>query len=241
MAAAQLAAPLAGVPLYDGVVVEDPYRYLSPAPNQAGSPTEHASTVNVIGSTSPQFVAATTESPPQAQLISSPGAFAVETGVVALTISIKPVPLPDAPRDEEVAGNVYRFAVIDQAGRPVPIGSGTSPTVVLRAPQGFLSATIGQFANGSWHDIPSQPAGLAGIFAATVSQLGDYALLAAPASGPLGLDPTLVVAGVVVVGALLGLAVLAWRRGRAKAMPAVTHDRRRLPPAPGSRRRGGKR
>ena len=40
--AAQLIAPLRSPPLYDGVVIEEPYRYLSPPPGQptpGGRPT----------------------------------------------------------------------------------------------------------------------------------------------------------------------------------------------------------
>ncbi len=80
IALAQLAAPFGSPPLYDGVVVQEPYRYLSPGPGQLGSPTSYRSTLPVTGIASPVFVAATTESPPQAQLIAESGAFVLPPG-----------------------------------------------------------------------------------------------------------------------------------------------------------------
>src|SRR6202008_1664103 len=90
----QFTAPFRSLPLYDGVIVQEPYRYLAPSSGQAGSPTSYAGTQPIHGATSPAFVAATTESPPQAQLIAPAGAFVVPAGVTALSISIQPVAVP---------------------------------------------------------------------------------------------------------------------------------------------------
>jgi hypothetical protein len=86
---AQVAAPLGSPPLYDGAVVQEPYRYLTPIQGPGGSPTSFHASPAVRDATSPQFVAATTESPPQAKLIAKPGAFVLPAGTT--TVSIDPV------------------------------------------------------------------------------------------------------------------------------------------------------
>src|SRR5665213_3954149 len=62
-------------PLYDGVVPEDPYRYLAPAAGQPGDAPAYSGTIAVTGTTTPNIVASTSEIPPQAQPIASPEAF----------------------------------------------------------------------------------------------------------------------------------------------------------------------
>ena len=65
--AAQLIAPLRSPPLYDGVVIEEPYRYLSPPPGQPGSPTSYEQTLPLDGGASPSAVAAGAAAPPAAR------------------------------------------------------------------------------------------------------------------------------------------------------------------------------
>jgi len=240
MAIAQLAAPLGSPPLYDGVVVQEPYRYLAPGSGQAGSPSSFTSPVPVDGTTSPQFVGATTENPPQAQLIASPGAFVIPTGVGALNVSIEPVaesaPAPNGP----IAGNVYRFTVADQAGNPLAIAPAKLPTLILRAPDGILAATIARYSGSGWQEVPTQSSGQPGIYYANVNALGDYALIAASASGVFGLDTGLVVAAVVAAGiSAFGLGFLVTRRRKAPA--AVRPVPQQPRPRPSKRRSGGRR
>jgi hypothetical protein len=240
MAIAQLAAPQGSAPLYDGVVVQDPYRYLAPGSGQADSPTSFTSAVPVDGTTSPQFVAATTENPPQAQLIASPGAFVVPTGVAAINVSIEPVPASAPAPNGPIAGNVYRFAVADQAGTPLTIVPAKLPTLILRAPDGFLSATIARYSGTGWEALPTQPSGQPGIVYANVSVLGDYALIATAPSGVFGLDTGLVVAAVVAAGlSAFVLGFLITRRRRAPAVVRPVPQQRR--PRPSKRRSGGRR
>src|SRR5207248_2847048 len=80
IAVARISEGPSPAPLFDGVVNQEPYRFVSPAPNQPGSPTSFHATEPVAGDKSPQFVAATTESPPQAQLVAGPGAFPLLAG-----------------------------------------------------------------------------------------------------------------------------------------------------------------
>ena len=240
---AQVGAPLASPPLYDGVVLQDPYNYLAPAPGQKGSPTSVHSSPRVDGSTSPQFVAATTESPPQAQLIALPGAFELGAGATSLSISIEPAAAAAAPpADRRISGNAYRFAVADQAGSALPINPGTLPTLVLRSPDSLSGATIWRLAGATWQELPTQPSGQPGIYTTNVTELGDFALIVpvVPGADTPGIDARLVVFGalpalltVVLLGALLW-----WRRRRLRVVAAPP---RRVAPPPSHRRRGGRR
>jgi hypothetical protein len=240
MGLAQLAAPLGSPPLYDGVVVQDPYRYLAPGPGQAGSPTSFTSPVPVDGTTSPQFVAATTENPPQAQLIASPGAFVLPAGVTALNVSIEPVPPAAPPADGPIAGNVYRFTVTDQTGAPLAIEPAKLPTLILRAPDGALAVTIARYSSAGWQKLPTQSSGQPGIYYANVNVLGDYTLVATPASGVFGLDTGLVLAAVVaaVLSALVLGFLITRRRTPSAAVRPEPQQRR---PRPSKRRSGGRR
>ena len=57
--AVQVRAPV-GVPLYDGVVTAEPYRYLHPTGGQVGDPASASSTEDVSSTQSPVFALATT-------------------------------------------------------------------------------------------------------------------------------------------------------------------------------------
>jgi len=206
-ALAQLLVPSGRAPLYDGVVVQEPYRYLSPGPGQENSPTSYRATLPVASGRSSAIAAATQELPPQAQLIAAPGAFVVPPGATALTVTIEPVP-PLAPG--EVQGNVYRIQVTDQAGAVLMPASGAVPKVVLRAPDEPVRARIGRFAGGAWQDLPTQHGGQPGIFVANPTALGEFAVLGAAVSAPgAGLDLRLVAIGVLVALASAGLLLFA--------------------------------
>jgi len=214
-AVAQLVAPLGSPPLYDGVVVQDPYRYLVPGPTQVGSPTSFTASLAIAGSTSPQFVGATTESPPQAQLIAQPGAFVLPAGTTAMTVSIEPVAAPASPSTGPIVGNVYRFRVLDQAGATVAINPSTLPTLLLRAPEGVTDAVIARFSDRAWHELPTEPSGQPGIAISNVDALGDFALIALPTPGVFGLDPRLLsVAAAAAVLSAVVLGILMSRRQR---------------------------
>jgi hypothetical protein len=238
--AAQLIAPLGSPPLYDGVVVGEPYRYLAPGPGQVGSPTSFSSQLPVAGTTSPQIVAATTESPPQAQLIAAPGAFVIPTGVGSLDVSVEPVAAQASPSDGPIAGNVYRFAVSDPTGTALTVNTRTLPTVVLRAPDGVIDATIGRYVGAGWQELPTEPSGQPGIYLTNASALGDFALIATPNPGLLGLDPRLVATG-VVTGVLSALAI-GYLQARSRRQPITSSGASHQgPPWPPKRRRARRR
>ena len=74
--------PARNVPaaLYDGVVVEDPYRYLDPPAGALGDPASATATAQVESGSVAQLYAATSEVPPQAQVITEQGALIVPDG-----------------------------------------------------------------------------------------------------------------------------------------------------------------
>ena len=197
IAAAQVLAPLDRPPLYDGVVVEEPYRYLAPGPGQAGDPTSYAGTEPVIGPASPAFAAATAEGPPQAQLIAQAGAFSIPEEATGMAVTIMPV-APEPPG--AIPGNAYRFSVTDEAGAPVPVATGSFVTLLLRAPTGLTEVTIVQLVDGGWTPVPTLRAGEPDAYDINVDVLGVFAIQGTVA--PVGTDPGPLVQVVGILAAL---------------------------------------
>jgi len=216
---AQVARPTVA-PLYDGVVVIEPYRYVAPTSGEAGPPTSYDATIRISGATSPSIPAATTENPPQAQLIVPPGGIALTASATAIHVTIRPVAPSGDEADPLVAGNVYRIAITDQAGVPLGPTTGTLWTVVLRAPGGVTDATVGRFSAGSWAQLatstPSQP----GIFLANASSVGDFAILVPAAGGPFGLDPGIAAAALVIAAVGVVITISSWLQRRRSTRPA---------------------
>ena len=230
IAATQLLVPVGQPPLYDGVVVEEPYRYLSPGPGEAGDPSSYAGSQAVDGAASPAFSAATSETPPQAQLIAQAGAFTVPPGTTALRVAIAPVPPEPA---DEIAGNAYRIAVTDAAGAAVPVASGSFVTLILRAPPGLTGVTIVSLASGTWQALPSLRGGQPDAFVVNVDTLGEFATRGTVEAQGFDLGPWLRAVGalaalgsVVVVIALL----LPIRRPRRPSKPPVRGAKARKGP-----------
>jgi hypothetical protein len=236
----QVAAPV-GVPLYDGVVIPDPYRYLHPTGNELGDPNSYTATEDVTGNQSPVFAAATDESPPQAQIVAMQDAFQLNAGTTSLNVSITPVDPVAPPTNGTIAGNVYRFAVTDDAGQPVaPKSCEACRTLVLRAPDGVTEGRVQHFAEGAWTDVKTDHAGLAAMYQSNLDALGDFAVVTgATAGGPSGgLDP-LIFGGIALAAFFAVVAGLFWYRRRPPPVPVV-----RLGPGRGrmpSKRRGPRR
>jgi hypothetical protein len=224
----QVAAPV-GVPLYDGVVVQEPYRFLHPTGDQAGEPTSYTSSEAIVDGVSPIIAAATEESPPQAQVIAQEDAFEVPEGVTSLEVSITPIEPPPPPPEGTIAGNVYRLAVTDQAGNAVPVKPCEAClSLVLRAPDGIEIATLKRFADGTWTDVETLHAGVVGMYQANATVMGDYAVIATDAADS-GLDLTVVALGVgiaLVVAAFIGLLVV---RARPAPSPVPRPGRAGVP------------
>jgi LPXTG-motif cell wall-anchored protein len=224
--AAQAAAPV-GVPLYDGVVIQEPYRYLEPGSGQDGTPTSASLQTEAAGQDglSKPFVAATQEYPPQAQLIAAAGAFVAPPGA-QLVVRIEPVRPTSLPVGSRLAGNVYRIAVMDAAGSAVAINPQHPPTVSLRAPVEVTTAKLVRATGDGWQVLPTEHGGLFGLFASEVTELGEFALIT-PDTGP---DLLPVVVGLGAAVALAGVAgFLVLRRRRAMAPPPEPSRRQGAP------------
>ncbi len=214
-ALAQFAAPPAKPPLYDGLSVPDPYRYLVPASGQRGDPGSATASAAVKDGRSPAFSVATGEQPPQAQLLAAPGALVLPAGTTDVRIAITPVVTPaQAPRDGQIAGNVYRVQVTNQAGVALTAPASARVSVALRAPGGYLSlASVERLSPAGWERLPSATE-VESLVLAVATSFGDFALVVPPSAGAgdapsSGLPTTLVMAvlaAIVLVAALLGLA-----------------------------------
>lgn len=216
--AVQLREPV-GVPLYDGAVVTEPYRFLNPVGGQVGAPTSFESTPRVNGSQSPTFAAATMESPPQAQLIALQDAFELTPGTTQLRVTITPVAPEVAPTVGSIAGNVYRFVVTDQAGKPLaPKLCDGCRSLVLRAPEGGGDVMIQHVKGGAWADAGSLHTGAIGMYQANPDELGDFALITRTRDA--GFDPILVAVLALAV-LLVAVAGLFWYRRRPPSMPVA--------------------
>jgi hypothetical protein len=160
-------------PLFDGVFIEDPYLWVDPPPGAPGDPPSAAATQPVVDGSVPLLAVATTEVPPQAQIIAEADAFAISAGTTSVNVSI----IPSAANDPTVAGNIYRFGVTDVQGASLEIRPGSRVTIVVRAPQPDPRAQIARFDGTRWVAIPTEFGGLPDLFAANITQLGDYAVV----------------------------------------------------------------
>ena len=160
-------------PLFDGVFIEDPYLFVNPPPGAAGDPPSAEATQPVVDGSVPLLAVATTEVPPQAQIIAEADAFAISAGTESVTVSI----VPAGATDPTIAGNVYRFSVTDPGGASLEIRPGARVTIIVRAPQSDLVAQIARFDGTRWVTIPTELGGLADLFAANITQLGDFAVV----------------------------------------------------------------
>lgn len=203
----QVALPV-GLPLFDGVIVSDPYRFLSPPPGAEGSPTSALATIPVAGGASPSFAVFTAETPPQAELLAHGGELAIGVDSTAVTIRIDPIATPSNATGGSVVGNVYRIAVTDQAGAALALVPGQAITLAMRGPAGTSAdATIARLVGGAWQPLQTDPAGLQDLFLANATDFGDFAILGTAPPPSRGLDPSLVILALVGAGliALLGL------------------------------------
>jgi hypothetical protein len=247
--AVQVAAPV-GVPLYDGVVVVPPYRYLSPTGDQAGDPTSFSGTVQVTEGVSPTIVAATAEEPPQAQLIAQRDAFDISADVTELAIAITPIPPPAQPATGAILGNAYEFSVKDQAGRDLNIKPCDGcVSLLLRAPENSPAGQIARFVGGEWQPIRTSHAGTVAMYQANPKATGIYAVVSTgegpgPGGGLLGgvdLVLVLAIAGVALV--FLAFVGLLYVRARPSSLPPAQlrpddgPESRRVP----SKRKGSRR
>ncbi len=176
--AASRLAPVWHSPLFDGVVIEDPYRYLEPPPGKPGNPTSVTDTLALDQGQSPQLYSGTLETPPQAQMISDRDTFQLPPGTTSIKASIVPIKPPAPVSGGRISGNVYRFLVVNQAGANLSLLPGTTITIVLRAPNNVANGTIIHFNGSSWEKVPTDNGGLVDLYAVSnATELGDYAVM----------------------------------------------------------------
>jgi hypothetical protein len=187
--AAQRLAPIAGPPLYDGVVVEDAYKWLSPPPGYSGGAQGASASGDVQGSQSPNLGVGTSEQPPQAQVFAGQGFLVMPPGTTTIKVSIEPVQPAAQPSDGVIAGNVYRFSLTSQSGGAITGDPTGGVTVVLRGPANLSSATIERLSGTTWTQLQTDSAGSPNIFTAVVTQFGDFALVAPPGWVPASPGP----------------------------------------------------
>jgi hypothetical protein len=228
--AAQFGSPVAA-PLYDGVPILDPYRYLTPSGSQPGSPTSYAAQKPLDNGSSPAFAAGTTEQPPQAQLIAAPKAFTVPAGATELNITIDAVPPDATPAQGSIAGNVYRFEVVDDDGADFTLVGDPKPTLTLRTPDGVTDGVIGHLTPDGWVALTTEHGGGLGLFSTEVTELGDYAILVG-VSPPSDLARLAII--LVTIALPLGAAIAyfyrrARRDRRAAEATAAARSRARVP------------
>jgi hypothetical protein len=219
----QLVAPHRAPPLYDGVVVEEPYRYLSPPPGRPDQPMSFKATLSLDAGQSPKIAAATPESPPQAQLIAAAGAFGLPPGTTSVSVSIEPVAPAIPLLGLTIVGNVYRIAVTNQAGLALkPL---TAVRVLLRAPTADPSPALARFTGSMWQEVPSRH-DIAGMVDANVGELGEFAAVVRGSGNSLGLDPVVLAAGLFTAAVSVGALVVLGARLRSKARPQPVRARR---------------
>ncbi len=185
----QLLAGAPTAPLYDGLVVEEPYRYVDPPPGGSGDPFAASDVASVVDGAVPLLAVATNEVPPQAQMLSQADAFVLTDGTSSVAVSVQPL----APGDSRIAGNIYRFAVTDQAGAAMELVPGAVVSIVLRAPQADPGAMVARLEGDRWVALPTDNGGLPDLYAANITQLGDFAVLwsgAAPTASANAPSPT---------------------------------------------------
>jgi hypothetical protein len=179
-------APSPMAPLFDGVVVEDPYRYVDPPAGAPGDPQPAKATEPVKGGAVPLLAVATVEVPPQAQMIAQADAFDISPSVSSIIVSIT----PSAPSDGQVAGNVYTFSVTDQDGSALTLLPSALVTIVLRAPQANPQAQVARSDGAQWVPLPTDQGGVPDLYSANVDQLGAFAVVLTGESGSASRSPT---------------------------------------------------
>lgn len=175
--AAQRLAPIGGPPLYDGVIVEAPYVWLSPPAGFSGGAQGVDQTIPVQGGQSPDIGVGTSENPPQAQLFAGAGLLSLPAGTTTIEVSIEPVAPASLPDGWTIAGNVYRVSVTNQAGQPVTGQASGGVTIELRGPATVNAPAIEHFSGGKWSKLAADSVGQPNVFTAVVTDFGDFALV----------------------------------------------------------------
>jgi hypothetical protein len=178
----RLRDPWPAPPLYDGVIVVAPYVWLDPPAGELGGALGTSDKIAVKGGQNQIVAVATGEQPPQAQILATPGALVLGPGATSLSVSITPIEPAQPVSDGYIDGNVYRFVVVDQLGRPATAPASAYVSIFLRsANPADADGTIERFDGSSWVPIETSSEGGAG-FLAIVTSFGDFAVVGTGAS-----------------------------------------------------------
>jgi hypothetical protein len=178
LAGIHLLAPGQSLPLYDGFLPEDPYRFLDPPPGQLGDPGHASQEFSVKNGRFPLVSAFTDEYPPQAQIFALKNVFAVPKGATSAVLSIDPVKPPQPPPNGwHIVGNVYALAFSTSDGKAVEVEPGQQPSVVLRGIAGDTKTTMYWLDGGRWKPLKTSFGG-GTMRMANIDALGDFALMA---------------------------------------------------------------
>lgn len=177
-------------PLYDGVVINEPYKWLEPPLGEEGGAQSVSGTAGLEGGKSPLIALATPEQPPQAQVFAPPGALVLPPGTTSLLLAITPIPAEGTPASGHLAGNVYRISITNQAGVPTTAPPEAYVSVVMRGPDDLLEATMARFKDGAWTELQTSHAGYTSGFLSIVAEFGDFALIAPGAAATPSETPT---------------------------------------------------
>jgi len=195
--------PAGSPPIYDGQCIADPYVTLTDSP-----PAKPASTTYPTASTFPAANVATTEIPPQAQILVEAGTFVNSTPV---TLTITPVPAPAAkPPNGVIQGNVYRFTAVNASGTELePVSKALAVFVILRALTSSPAPTIDRYNGTSWTPLTTFNAGCGNTFEAPSVQMGEFAAVEPGGSGTTPTTSGGGFPGLAIIGALAVLLIIA--------------------------------
>jgi hypothetical protein len=184
---AQHFGPIARPPLYDGVVVIDPYKWLVPPPGLAGGAQGSKQSFPANSG----WGIGTPEQPPQLQVGADLGYLSMPKDTTAIEVSAEPVAPPAAaPAKGTIAGNVYRIDVTNQRGVALTPKPGDTVVIVLRGPPDLPSATIERYSKGTWTPLNTDSAGIPNIFSTSAPGFGEFALVAPAGWVPAGESQT---------------------------------------------------
>lgn len=211
--------PPSSPPLYDGITVVPPYKYVHRPPGlgpEHANPTSARQTVRVH-KTSPELYLATKESAPQALLALAQGALRIPPGVTRITFSIQPVPPPAPLAPAVLDGNVYLFQARANNGSTVTVKPGVGARIELRKTGAEANAVVEQYANGGWQRRQTLSFVNASYLATNATSLGWYALVfpnKAAASSSNSLLPLVIIGIAIIVLVVIGLIALRVVRAR---------------------------
>jgi len=184
IAMAQVLAPAAAPPLYDGVVPLEPYLWTDPPPDHPGGAQGASATIDIKKGKNDLVAVATPELVPQAQVFAVPGGLTLLPGATSIKVSIAPRAPSVTPAAGYIDGNVYQILLTDQTGTPITADAAQRVSVVLRSADPTLGeATIARFDGTTWQPLKTSPPDMpGGGFLAVVTEFGDFAVIASGVS-----------------------------------------------------------